>query len=80
MDMDIGKLITEMSARHCGMTHPASNWTKEAAMVLWRWRRRALHPPRRFRVYADLIFPLPDPETTPVVRPAVPAREEGEKP
>ena len=49
-------------------------------MVLWRWRRRALHPPRRFRVYADLIFPLPDPETTPVVRPAVPAREEGEKP
>jgi hypothetical protein len=40
----------------------------------------ALHPPRRFRVYADLIFPLPDAEGTPVVRSAVPAREESERP
>jgi hypothetical protein len=46
----------------------------------WLWRRRkAQHPPRRFRVYADLIFPLPDAESTPVVRPAVPAREDGER-
>jgi hypothetical protein len=48
-------------------------------MVWWRWRRRqALHPPRRFRVYADLILPLPDAESTPIVRPAAPAREGGE--
>jgi hypothetical protein len=39
----------------------------------------ALHPPRRFRVYADLIFPMPDAESTPVVRPAVPAGEDGER-
>jgi hypothetical protein len=38
----------------------------------------ALHPPRRFRVYADLIFPLPDAESAPVVRPAAPARKDGE--
>jgi hypothetical protein len=38
-----------------------------------------LHPPRRFRVYADLIFPLPDAESAPMVRPAVPAGEDGER-
>jgi hypothetical protein len=46
----------------------------------WLWRRRkAQHPPRRFRVYADLLTPLPDAKSTPVVRPAVPAREDGER-
>jgi hypothetical protein len=51
-------------------------------LLRWPGRRRGgrsgLHPPRRFRVYADLIAPLPDAETTPVVRPAVPVREDGE--
>jgi hypothetical protein len=49
----------------------------------WLGRRReersGLHPPRRFCVYADLISPLPDAETTPVVRPAVPVGEDGER-
>jgi hypothetical protein len=42
----------------------------------WRRRRQACHPPRRFRVYADLIAPLPEAEKAPVVRPAVPVRED----
>ena len=63
-----------------GMSHPASKWTKGAAMVWWRRRRRqALHPPRRFRVYADLISPVPDAETKPVLRPAAPPHQEGER-
>ena len=49
-------------------------------VMWWPWRRRqAFHPPRRFRVYADLVFPLPDAETAPVVRPAVPVGEDGER-
>jgi hypothetical protein len=44
----------------------------------WWWRRQAWHPPRRFRMYADLIVPLPEAEQAPVGRPAVPVREDGE--
>ena len=50
-------------------------------MVWWRWRRRqALHPPRRFRMYADLITPVNDAVTGPGVPGAGPAREDGERP
>jgi hypothetical protein len=60
-----------MRLRWPGQRRPESDGGQDAS---------SLHPPRRFRVYADLIFPLPDAESTPVVRPAVPAREESEKP
>ena len=41
----------------------------------WLWRRRqrpVLHPPGRGRVYADLVTPLPEAVSGPVVRRAVP--------
>jgi hypothetical protein len=57
------------------MAHPASKWTEEEAMVWWRRRRRqAWHPPRRFRVYADLITPAPGAVTGPGVPEAAPAK------